>query len=118
MGRVIAELDDQVDDLEDKVVEAQSNELRNDLGAVRRKAIALRRFIGPNREAIQRLASDPVEWMDDADRLRLREVTDKITRYVEELDAARERAAVVQDELASRLAERSSMACGQVANSS
>lgn len=106
MGRVIAELDDQVDDLEDKVVEAQSNELRNDLGAVRRKAIALRRFIGPNREAIQRLASDPVEWMDDADRLRLREVTDRITRYVEELDAARERAAVVQDELASRLAER------------
>lgn len=106
MGRVIAELDDQVDDLEDKVVEEQSNDLRHELGAIRRKAIGLRRFIGPNREAIQRLANDPVDWMDDADRLRLREVTDKITRYVEELDSARERAAVVQDELASRLAER------------
>ena len=66
----------------------------------------MRRFIGPNREAIQRLVNDPADWMDPRDRLRLREVADKITRYVEELDTARERAAVVQDELASRLAER------------
>lgn len=106
MGTVISELEEQVDDLEDKVVEAQSHELRLGLSAIRRKAIGLRRFIGPNREAIQRLVNDPADWMADRDRLRLREVADKITRYVEELDSARERAAVVQDELASRLAEK------------
>jgi len=38
--------------------------------------------------------------------MRLREVADKITRYIEDLDSARERAAVVQDELSSCLAER------------
>ena len=106
MGSVITELEDRVDTLEERVVEAQSQELRLALGAIRREAIMLRRFIGPNREAIQRIVNDPAEWMDASDRLRLREVADKITRYVEELDAARERAAVVQDELASRLAER------------
>ncbi len=106
MGNVIAGLDERIDDLEERVVVAQSHELRLALGAIRREAIMLRRFIGPNREAIQRLVNDPADWMDQGDRLRMREVADKITRYVEELDSARERAAVVQDELASRLAER------------
>lgn len=106
MGGVIGTLEDQVDDLEDQVVGAQSHELRLALSAVRREAIGLRRFIGPNREAIQRLVNDPAEWMDQGDRLQLREVADKITRYVEELDSARERAAVVQDELSSKLAEK------------
>ncbi len=37
---------------------------------------------------------------------RLREVADDITRQVESLDAARERAAVVQDELMNRMSEQ------------
>jgi len=106
MGGVISDLDEQVDDLEEAVVTAESNELRFALGAIRRQAIGLRRFIGPDREAIQRLVNDPADWMDQGDRMRLREVADKITRYIEDLDSARERAAVVQDELSSRLAER------------
>jgi zinc transporter len=106
MGSVISDLDEQVDDLEEAVVTAESHELRFALGAIRRQAIGLRRFIGPNREAIQRLVNDPADWMGQGDRLRLREVADKITRYVEDLDSARERAAVVQEELSSRLAER------------
>ncbi|MGB0631812.1 MAG: zinc transporter ZntB [Alphaproteobacteria bacterium] len=106
MGAVITDLDEMVDDLEDQVVEAQSQDLRFQLGAIRRQAIGLRRFIGPDREAIQRLVNDPADWMDQSARLRMREVADKITRYVEDLDSARERAAVVQDELSSRLAER------------
>lgn len=106
MGTVIAGLDERVDDLEERVVAAQSQELRLALGAIRREAIMFRRFIGPNREAIERLVNDPADWLDQGDRLRIREIADKVTRYVEELDAARERAAVVQDELSSRLAER------------
>lgn len=106
MGSVIADLEDSVDDLEDKVVSVQSHELRLALSSIRRQAIGLRRFIGPNREAVQRLVSDPADWIDARQRLHLREVADKVTRYVEELDALRDRAAVVQDELSSRLAER------------
>lgn len=106
MGDVITDLDEQVDDLEERVVAAQNQDLRLALGAIRREAIKLRRFIGPNREAIQRLVTEPVEWMDQTDRLRMREIADRVTRYVEELDTARERAAVIQDELSSRLAER------------
>jgi zinc transporter len=38
--------------------------------------------------------------------VHLREIADRTTRYVEDLDSARDRAAVTQDELNSRLSER------------
>jgi len=44
--------------------------------------------------------------MTDRDRARLRETADTITRYVEDLDALRERAAVTHEELTTRLADR------------
>ena len=39
-------------------------------------------------------------------KARLRESADRVTRYVEDLDSARERAAVIRDELEGRLAEQ------------
>ena len=44
-------------------------------------------------------------WLEQSHRARLAEVADQITRTVEELDAARDRAAVTQEELGSRVAE-------------
>jgi zinc transporter len=55
---------------------------------------------------LTRLATEQLPWLSDRQRARLREVADRITRYVEDLDAARERAAVTQEELASRLSEQ------------
>ena len=39
-------------------------------------------------------------------KAQLREVTDRVTRYVEDLDSIRERAAVIQDELMNRLSDQ------------
>ncbi len=52
------------------------------------------------------LLDEAPDWLDRARRAHLRETAGRITRYVEDLDAARERAAVVQDELATRLSEQ------------
>lgn len=106
MGPVLAEIDDQVDDLEDKVLAAESQELRTRLGAYRRQAISLRRYLAPQRDALARLQAEPLPWLGDLERARLREVLDRVTRYVEDLDAIRERGAVLQEELANRHAEQ------------
>lgn len=106
MGPVIADLDDQVDHLEDEVLTAQSTELRSNLGELRRKAIALRRYLSPQREVMSRLQTEQVSWLDTMQRARLREVADRTTRYVEDLDSARERAAVTQDELNNLLSDQ------------
>jgi zinc transporter len=106
MGPVMSDLDDEVDALEDQLITAESRELRTTIAGLRRQAIGLRRYLAPQRDVLSRLQVEPASWLDDALRLRLREATDRVTRYVEDLDAARERAAVTQEELANRLSEQ------------
>ncbi len=106
MGSVLAETDDEVDALEDEVLEGQSYELRAQIGEIRRKIISLRRYLAPQRDVMSRLQGERVSWLDEMDRAHLRESGDRTTRYVEDLDSARDRAAVAQDELNSRLSEQ------------
>jgi len=105
MGPVMEGLDEQLDAIEVEAIEGGSDSLRPRLADLRRQAIALRRHIAPQREALSGLALTPTALLTDADRLKLRELGDRVTRYVEDLDALRERAAVTNDELSTRLAE-------------
>lgn len=106
MGDVISDIDDQVDGLEDSVLTAESKELRSQLSALRRKTISLRRYIAPQRDVLQRLLHDRIPWVRDMDRAHLREVAERTARFVEDVDSARERAAVTQEELNNRLSEQ------------
>lgn len=103
---VMEGIDDTVDELEDQVLTGEPHGLRTQLARVRREAIALRRYLAPQREAMQRLMLERVPWLSDLDRVRLREQTDRVMRYVEDLDAARDRAGVTQEELAGKLSEQ------------
>jgi zinc transporter len=102
---VIAKLEDEVDGLEDAILIGQNRSQRTELLHFRRTAIALRRYLAPQRQVMARLPMETAPWIDELVRARLRELDDRITRYVEDIDEARERAAVVQDELNSRLGE-------------
>jgi zinc transporter len=88
------------------VLREHRNELRLGLAGLRREAIALRRYLAPQREVVTRLTMSQAPWLGARDRAVLREVADRTTRFVEDLDAARERAAVVQDELNTRLSDQ------------
>jgi zinc transporter len=85
--------------------EGRRGDLRGQLADYRRRAIALRRFLGPQREALAKLSAVAVPWFDADSRARCAESADRMTRTVEELDAARDRAAITQEELQSRAAE-------------
>ena len=106
MVDVIDDLSDEVDDLEEQVLTMESYELRPKIAQLRRHAIGLRRFLAPQREAVSRLFNEKLDWLTEIDRMRLRESADRMTRFVEDLDLARERAVVVQEELVSRLSEK------------
>ena len=100
LGDAIAACEDQI--LTDN---ASVAELRTKLADLRRRAIALRRFLAPQREALAKLSLAQLPWFGVDHRARVIEVADRMTRTVEELDAARDRAAVTQEELGSRIAE-------------
>jgi zinc transporter len=106
VGPVVDEIEEQVADLEDDIIANRTEGIRMKLAEIRRSAIALRRYIGPQREAMSRLLTQQVGWVTPMDRRLLREIADRITRYVEDLDAARERAQIVQEELAARVSEQ------------
>ncbi len=106
MGPVIADLEDQVDHLEDSTIQEAEPTLRSELTDLRHGTIVLRRYIAPQRDALNQLSLARLDMIDDLLRQEIREVWDQVTRYVEDLDAIRERAAVVQDELTNRIAER------------
>jgi len=101
----VDELGDDVAAAEDRSLDDPRGELRAQLADHRRRAIALRRFLGPQREAFAKLPAINAPWLDADRRGRFAECADRMTRTIEELDAARDRAAVTQEELASRVAE-------------
>ena len=103
---VVAKLNETVDQMEEEILtDATPDGVRAKLADVRRMAIVLRRYMFPQRDALSTLAIEDLPWISERDRSKLREATDRITRLAEELDAIRERAAVVQDQLVERRAE-------------
>ncbi len=106
MGPVLDDLSDAVDQVEEDVLQAPGHELRSRLSQLRRQAISLRRFLAPQREVLLRLHGERTPLFNDLDCSRLREIMDRLTRYIEELDSARDRAAVTQEELSGRIADQ------------
>jgi zinc transporter len=106
MSDTVDQFEDRVAELEDRIVESGSAAMRHELATLRRQAITLRRYLAPQREALSRLNNAMAGWLDDNGILRLREAGDRLVRHIEDLDAVRERAAVVQEELLSRMSEQ------------
>ncbi len=99
---VSLDLADQADALEEAML-TEPGGLSARLAAARLTVIKLRRFLGPQREAMARLARMDVDFLGARDRVHLAETTNAVTRSVEELDATRERLAAVQDHLDAHL---------------
>ena len=105
MTTVISEIDEQVDNLESEGLESSRSQIRNELSIIRREIIGLRRYLAPQREAMNRLMHERSILLSTHDREQLRESTDQLIRYIEDLDAMRERASLIQEELVNRMAE-------------
>ncbi len=106
MAEVISDIDDRVSQLENDLDAADHRQLRPTIAGLRRQIIELRRYLAPQREALSRLWAEKAPWLDEGNRLHLREIADRMTRYVEELDLDRERALLAQEYLANSLAEQ------------
>ncbi len=102
----IEEMDEEVEQLEDALIGRASHDLRRTLAELRRRAVHLRRYLGPQREALIRLQTEDTQLLEKADRLRLRCVVDNVIRYLEDLDALRDRATILHEDLAAQISER------------
>ncbi|MHA6263758.1 zinc transporter ZntB [Arenibacterium sp. CAU 1754] len=102
---VVADLNERIDDLEAELADTGTAPSRGNLAEVRRVSIMLRRFMFPQRDALSTLAIEDMDWLHPMARDRLREATERVTRLAEALDAIRDRAEVVHDQIMDMRAE-------------
>ncbi len=106
MSPTITDLNEEVDELEEKIETGDTESSRPIVSELRRQAILLRRFLAPQRDALNSLSQQKLPWITSDDQLRLRDAADQATRVTEELDAVRERCAIVKDQLTDLRAEQ------------
>lgn len=102
---VVADLGDQVDECELSLSE-EGFYLRREIARARSKAIGYRRFIVPQRQALESMALLQQDWIEDEDRVHLREAADRFARMAEELEAVRERSALLHEQITDLRAEK------------
>jgi len=102
----VADLGDQLDDCEADLDADRVFELRRAVTKVRVQSIGYRRFLAPQRAAIEKLAALPVAWLQDDDRMHLSAAADRAARMAEELESIRERSALMHEALTDLRAEQ------------
>lgn len=105
LDAVISDVGDRLDDIEEALAGNEGADLRRDTNAIRAQAISFRRFVAPENVALSTAADLPCGWLDDQDRSAIREAANRFARMTEELDAIRERAALVSEQFAEARAE-------------
>ena len=105
IGEAVDTIDDRLTALETEISDLDIKTGRRDLSNLRREAAAIRRYLAPQRDALDALYRTRGALLD-AEAHDVREQTDRTTRYVEDLDLARERAMVMQEELQNRVSEQ------------
>jgi zinc transporter len=98
-------LEDDVDAQEERAMTEAPSGMQMELAELRRQIIGLRRHLAPQREAMIRLALATASLLDEEHQGQLQLLADQVTRYVEDLDALRDRTGVTFDFLSGREAE-------------
>ena len=101
----VAALGDLLDDCETQLEDGNKFRLRTTITRNRSEAIAFRRFVAPDRDALLTLAALDFDWLAEDDRLHIREAADRFARMAEELEAVRERSALLHEQLTDLRAE-------------
>lgn len=102
----IQELDVNIDRLEELSLENPDTKMRADIAVLRKAATLFRRHMSPQRDAINRMQNSTQGWLSASDKWFMQDNNDRVLRFLEDLDAIRERSQILQDELYSALSSK------------
>lgn len=106
LGEMTDELEAAVADIEDKVCDNRGDPaLRMEISSARRGIVQLRRYLSPQRDALYRLQHDDASWLDADARHRLRDVSERLVRHIEDIDELRSRATILNEDFTNLLTE-------------
>lgn len=105
MEPAILELSQEIDQLEQKVLDHPDQKLRLSIIESRKVAIDLKRYIAPQRDVLLHLHTSDHPWLNSQHKREFLESYDRVLRYVDQLEAVREHAQIVKEELGNMLAD-------------
>lgn len=99
-------LEDRLEGIESRIESQMDASLRAEISSIRRQAASVRRYMAPQREALEAFQRQARSRFDEATAVATREQADRFTRYLEDIDLVRERAMVLQEELLNLLVQQ------------
>jgi zinc transporter len=106
MQDVINQIGDRTHFLEENLMDSADLKFRNEILSIRRETIILRRYLSPQKEALNKLYNDKITWINEYERIELRETNDQLIRHIEELDTIRDKVSLIQEELSNTLSDQ------------
>ncbi|MBF0341290.1 MAG: hypothetical protein HQL95_10070 [Magnetococcales bacterium] len=104
LGPFTSRIDHELDLLEDRILlSSTTGTSQQELSVMRHRIITARRFLVPQHGVLSSLYSDRAFWLSDPCKRQLREANSHINRAIEDINACREHAALLQDEIMARM---------------
>ena len=97
------QFEEQLDVQEDSIETADSRGLGTELGNLRRQAATVRRYLTPQKDALDKLSRAASPLLTDALLEEMRDDRDKIARLLEDLELSRERSMALQEQLLAKI---------------
>ncbi|MEE4216938.1 MAG: zinc transporter ZntB [Xanthomonadales bacterium] len=98
MGEAVEKMELKLEEAEDQVAETGAIARNSPFSVIRRQCARIRRYLGPQREALEQLLRAPGELLGPEGTVAIREEANRLTLTLEDLDLVRERAMVSQEE--------------------
>ncbi|MCQ2965767.1 MAG: hypothetical protein MJ250_03395 [Alphaproteobacteria bacterium] len=99
----VSDIEDNIDTAEDKILDdIEDDEMMSKLSEFRRNLTEMRRYLAPQRDAMELMSRQMLSWLTGKDRFFLHENANRMLRIIEDIDSLRERAKINIDEIANR----------------
>lgn len=102
-----SDISDKTTDIEEEVIDNQDNlqnfNLRSRLSNLRRQIIGLRRYIAPQKDIFVNLFNDKTAIFSSHDKMQLREISNNISKAIEDLDYSKDHLSISHEELQSKV---------------
>ncbi|OPZ77856.1 MAG: Zinc transport protein ZntB [Alphaproteobacteria bacterium ADurb.Bin438] len=105
ISETVSELEDSLDALEDKIIDDYDRDVEdiqdliNEVLEHRRQLSSLRRYLSPQRDAIDMIARQTVSWLEKNSRDNIREDGQRMIRIIEDINMLIEKTIINMDEL-------------------
>ncbi|WP_122893510.1 zinc transporter ZntB [Arcobacter peruensis] len=106
MEDYILDLEDRASSLEEQSIESSNAVLRTSISQIKRESISLKRYLSPQKEAIFKLYEQKITWINEYEKIQLREINHRLIKYIEDLDSIKDKISLVQEEISNNLSEQ------------